>query len=405
MNNLKFLFQTNSPQTPEPLTILDNRITLFKRSNSNQWQCRFKLDSGAWHTASTHTDQTAEATTKAIEIYEQVRYRVANDLAIKNRNFRSVAVEELESLRGVHRELRSKQTINDYIFVLEKYLIPFFGRYPVREINQHLIDDFDTWRISEMGRVAKFSTQRHHASAFNRVLKRARSSGLLNTFDEPISLNVDGDRGETRPAFSREEIDQLLAFMPEWEIKVRRDRTERFHAMARLCRCYVEFLLYTGIRTGTESMPIRWKNLHWHCIDQKRYLRVWVSGKTGPRYLIARNELIPSLERLVQWQASGEDLDSVIEKRLDRKIFVFPKGDQPYSLNGVFERLMEESGLLEDHTGKKRTLYSLRHTYATFALADGIDIHTLARQMGTSVGMIERHYSKLTPMMSAEKLA
>jgi integrase len=66
---------------------------------------------------------------------------------------------------------------------------------------------------------------------------------------------------------------------------------------------------------------------------------------------------------------------------------------------------MEESGLLEDHTGRKRTLYSLRHTYATFALAEGIDIHTLARQMGTSVGMIERHYSKLTPMMSAEKLA
>ena len=110
MNNLKFLFQTNSPQTPEPLTILDNRITLFKRPNSHQWQCRFKLDSGSWHTASTQTDQTAEATTKAIEIYEQVRYRVANDLAIKNRNFRSLATEELESLRGVHRELRSKQT-------------------------------------------------------------------------------------------------------------------------------------------------------------------------------------------------------------------------------------------------------------------------------------------------------
>ena len=29
----------------------------------------------------------------------------------------------------------------------------------------------------------------------------------------------------------------------------------------------------------------------------------------------------------------------------------------------------------------------------------------LACQMGTSVSMIERHYSKLTPMMSAEKLA
>jgi integrase len=74
-------------------------------------------------------------------------------------------------------------------------------------------------------------------------------------------------------------------------------------------------------------------------------------------------------------------------------------------MSGVFERLMRDSGLLLDSAGKTRTLYSLRHTYATFALADGVPIHTLARQMGTSVGMIERHYSKLTPMLNAERLA
>jgi integrase len=53
--------------------------------------------------------------------------------------------------------------------------------------------------------------------------------------------------------------------------------------------------------------------------------------------------------------------------------------------------------------GKTRTLYSLRHTYATFALVnDGMDIHALAKQMGTSIGMIERHYSHLTPRMKKD---
>jgi integrase len=67
---------------------------------------------------------------------------------------------------------------------------------------------------------------------------------------------------------------------------------------------------------------------------------------------------------------------------------------------------MRDSGLLRDIDGKKRTLYSLRHTYATLALLTGdIDIHTLARQMGNSVLMIERHYSKLTATMAAERLA
>ena len=72
----------------------------------------------------------------------------------------------------------------------------------------------------------------------------------------------------------------------------------------------------------------------------------------------------------------------MIAAGLDRRIFVMPAGDQPYEMSGVFERLMRDSGLLVDSAGKTRTLYSLRHTYATFALADGVPIHTLARQMG-----------------------
>jgi integrase len=39
--------------------------------------------------------------------------------------------------------------------------------------------------------------------------------------------------------------------------------------------------------------------------------------------------------------------------------------------------------------------YDLRHTYATWSLAAGIDIFTLARRMGTSVKMIDRTYGHL----------
>lgn len=49
--------------------------------------------------------------------------------------------------------------------------------------------------------------------------------------------------------------------------------------------------------------------------------------------------------------------------------------------------------------------YSLRHTYATLALThDRVPIHTLATQMGTSVLMIERHYSHLTVVQAMEQL-
>jgi integrase len=399
---------SSSATTAEPRhrSIFDGRIRLFRRPDSQRWQCRFRLDNGTWHQATTGAAFLDQAETRAIAIYETVRLRVCNDLAIRTKLFRRVAAEEVEALRHARAGKLTKQTTGDYIFVIERYLVPFFGRYHFTELKQELVDEFARWRISEMGREPKYYTQRHHASAFNRVLQRAKTQGLI-TFGMAVpAMRVAGDRGEARPSFSHQEIDYLLGFMPVWVAQARLGRTQRFYEMKMLCRHYVEFLLYTGIRAGTESRSIRWRNLQWHQADDRRYLCIWVSGKTGPRYLIARDALVASLERLMIWQGySFNGLDQMIAAGVDRRIFAMPAGDQPYELSGVFERLMRDSGLLQDSAGKTRTLYSLRHTYATFALADGVPIHTLARQMGTSVGMIERHYSKLTPMLSAERLA
>jgi integrase len=165
-------------------------------------------------------------------------------------------------------------------------------------------------------------------------------------------------------------------------------------------------LVNTGVRHGTEALPLKWKHLQWHWIGEKKYLRIWVSGKTGPRYLIARTAVVKVLERVMKWQKlpySG--LNAVIEAKVDAVIFKLPTDEKISNMENIFRNLMVRSNMRVDGGGQNRTLYSLRHTYATFALARGVDIHTLARQMGTSVGMIERHYSKLTPMMNAEKLA
>lgn len=70
----------------------------------------------------------------------------------------------------------------------------------------------------------------------------------------------------------------------------------------------------------------------------------------------------------------------------------------------AFRKLLEELNLYKDTSGATRSLYSLRHTYATNAVLNGVDFETLAVQMGTSVGMLERYYSKLKPEMRASVL-
>lgn len=247
------------------------------------------------------------------------------------------------------------------------------------------------------------STKRNHSSAYIRVINLAKERGVVgNHFVVPM-LDSKGEKSRPRPAFADKELEDLIAYTPSWVDKA---YTERTRQMRILCSFYIQFLVNTGIRHGTEALPLRWKHLQWHHIEEKRYLRIWVSGKTGPRYLIAKNEVLVVLEELMRWQKLPyANLDELIEAKLDKLIFRLATGHAISNLENIFRNLMKQSGLRQDSGGQTRTLYSLRHTYATRALAKGVDIHTLARQMGTSVLMIEKHYSKITPMLSAEKLA
>ena len=400
--NLNQFFSTKESKSIN-ITVDDQILTLTKRPHSQYWQCRFKLPNGQWHQITTGQVEITEAKQQAAVVYHAVMAKLAVGLSAVEKNFGQLAIEEIANMERVNHAGSGKRTYRDYIFAIKKYLIPFFGRYDIKEITQEIIADFESWRISEMSKEPRASTKRNHASAFNRVINHARESGQIFPHTIVPSLDARGRASQARPAFTRQEIDQLLAFMESWE-QGGRMRQEKL--MRRLCRVYVEFLLYTGIRHGTEALPLRWRHLQWHWIGDKRYLRIWVSGKTGPRYLIAKHTAIDTLERIIKWHGlTYDNLDAVIKNNLDKRIFCFPDGNHPYQMEGVFRNLMRDSGLKKDSSGLNRTLYSLRHTYATFALADGIDIHTLARQMGTSVGMIERHYSKLTPMLSAEKLA
>lgn len=73
----------------------------------------------------------------------------------------------------------------------------------------------------------------------------------------------------------------------------------------------------------------------------------------------------------------------------------------------MFKRLLDNLGLLVDpRTGKERTLYSLRHMYATHVLTKHrMSIEELAEHMGTSVSMIQNHYNHIILRKAASRIA
>ncbi len=52
----------------------------------------------------------------------------------------------------------------------------------------------------------------------------------------------------------------------------------------------------------------------------------------------------------------------------------------------------------------QRAIYSLRHTYVAFRLQEGVHQFILARNIGTSTPMLEKHYGHTSNVASAAEL-
>ena len=44
-----------------------------------------------------------------------------------------------------------KVTYKDYIRVIDNYLVPFFGKYDITNINVKLLNEYTDWRDAKMG--------------------------------------------------------------------------------------------------------------------------------------------------------------------------------------------------------------------------------------------------------------
>ena len=386
----------------------DGEVVLYKRERSTVWQMRYRLFDKEWRRVSTKHHNLDYAIRVAGDIYDEARFRERLGLTATRRKFGGIAKVCLQDLETEIAAGIKPMTNRDYTRAINKYLIPFFENYYLENIDAEAMRKYELWRNELMGKTPLTSTLANHASAYRRVIDTAIQRGWLSEQMPIAQMSRRGVKGKARPGFSREEVDYLLNFLKDYSLG---GHSAVAKEMRLLSRDYIELLLGTGMRCGKESQHIKWKHIEWYYdgATDKRYLRLWVSGKTGSRLLIAKHNVKDILERLISREKlfEGKDLDAVLKEKHDVYLFKYSDGTRPSSFHTTFIWLMKASGLLKDSTtNQNRTLYSLRHTYATLELTENrTDLHTLAKQMGTSVGMIEKHYSKLTATMAADRLA
>ena len=377
---------------------------LYQRKRSAAWQLRYKVGS-EWVRATTKTRELDKAKKQAAEIILEARYREKLGIAPISKRFSAVAELARKRMEDANNSDQGKAVFVDYIAAIDKYLIPFFGKHNIDNISYELTTQFASWREQQMGKAPKASTINTHNSALNRVFDEGMLRGYMTKAQLPMLKNK-GKDSERRPAFELHEYRKLYRYMRTW---VKKGKKGKPTDMRYLLRDYVLILANTGMRHGTESYGLKWKHIQSITDNNKSYLIMSVNGKTGQRELIARPNCRRYLERIYKRSTDLKQyktLDDLLAAGVDKEVFRLPDGTATENLHQPFRTLMKQSELGKDRqTDQQRTLYSLRHSYATWQLLSGIGHHILAKQMGTSIGMLETHYSHITVRMAKEQLS
>ena len=378
------------------------KLRLDKRRGSDNWYVRLTLDNGKRIVKSTKTDNLEDAKERALTLYADTQARVRNNLPAQTRKFKHVAEYAIKRMEEALENGSGKQAYKDYISALHRWLIPYFGGKDVDKIDLAALTEFDVWRTAQNKKPFSHSGINNHNAALNRVLDEAELRGWLIKSMRPTLLNK-GKKCESRGSFTDAEYKQIYTALRTWHEKTRNSKAA---ATREVLRNYVLFLANTGVRHGTEALGLRWRNIEWQESGGESYLVVNVDGKTKKRAAVARDKVEKYLLRQSKLNSSlsHDSFSELIAAKSEEFVFTTRLGEVAniFSLNRAFNALLDTLHLKLGGDGKTRTLYSLRHYYATRDLKRGVSTHALSKQLGNSTAMIDKFYSKYSPLLNAE---
>jgi integrase len=391
--------------------VIKRKLIVFKRANSEKWQCRYKIKD-EWIRCSTNEYTLESAIQSANMILIEAHVREKLNVAPVSKKFRDVARLAIQRIENEIAQKEGKAIYKDYTMIIKSYLLPVLGNMSVEQIKLKELEALEQFRIKRMGKVPKRSTMLNHNAALKRVFDEAVMHGYMTEAHCPV-LVAKGAKCERRIEFSMEEIKKMLSGFDSW---IEKGKTHSLQ-LRYLLKDYVITLLDTGARPGRELFELKWSNIKF-ANEHNLIFNIQMS-KTGERRSIAREPTIQALRRIAK-RNFDMTLEEILNANRQDNIFRYvefcskrngklnqiPKMVQPSSFFRMFVGYLKEMNLLVcPITLKSRSFYSIRHTYATFALTyDNVNIHTLAKQMGTSVVMIEKHYSHLDAVKAIEQL-
>ena len=364
----------------------DGRVILYKRSDlkNPKWQVRIRVPNAAgYKVVSAKTEDFKEAERFALNLYEDTYLHVKAGGSVQSKTFHQVFEEWKKYVKTIGHTRRGgswEATIGR----VATYAVPFFGAKKINTIGPVEFGDYWAWRKKTFNRKSPSNgTLRRERTSILPVFKFAVSRGYISMMPntEPPKATL-----ERRPTFTQDEWRTIYTKARDWVIEGESKATWRQRFMAQQ---YVLVLANTGLRVG-EVRGLRWSDLRTVTTADGTRLVAEVRGKTGAREVVFQSGADQYIKRIYDMRV--EELDEAPPD--DEVVFCHRDGTQIQTMKNAFISLLKFSNVPIDRNGGSRTLYSLRHFYATMRLSNETSPFLLAKQMGTSVDMLEKFYGQ-----------
>ncbi|MGB0900490.1 tyrosine-type recombinase/integrase [Halocynthiibacter sp.] len=392
----------------------------FKPKNSNRWNMRFSITGFPQIKYALGTSDDDEALALAAEKYQDAAFQARHGILAANGSFRSVAADYVKTLYLIAERNPSKfEAAKRTDAVVKRYFSPFFKTMAITAITHSKLAAYTQWRRVywttgpganqdyepyERGGKTVHSKAKHEEpknaslrreDAYLRgVFKHAVGKGLLKPSDVPTQ-DIPKPKSNKQPAFTKEQYATLYECSLQ-RLADAQGRPEILYARGMLHH-FITLAVETGMR------PIELLNLNWKHIEGMDAAR---SQKPEDRKIIilAYGKAIEA-SRIVPKGTAYSTLDNIrktyiwrfkTEPTSETPVFCNIQGGRMTTFNKSLNALLDACNLRTDSNGKKFSSYSFRHSYATWALQDpNVDYMKLSTNMRTSVGMLEKHYSKV----------
>ena len=430
--------------------VIPDQVIVYQRARSSLYQARLKHPTeNGYIVKSTKKKDLSDAIKTAIKMYGELSYKIERDIEIKEYSFRDLYKLWWETERETKSEARAKYIEG----TAKRYLIPFFLKHlqnkKITALNDKDFDNYFKWRKnywtsqdgqkqlesqtkrtnnkgkyrhSKLGNIAKvpaFKTLQMEQSLLKQIFWFAHRRGIIDRnpyIKAPKPHGMKNMEKSRRPAFTEDEWRIIYTELRSWvkegiDLKQPRvkgkfasdhldqtpaKRVNKMHQHQReMCRHYILFMGQSGLRPN-EARQMRWRDIKTNPQNRLQYIYVRPTTKTGERDTYPIQSAFNTLDRLRSISRFAEP---------DDLVFVNYYGKVHTNFGKTFKSFLTDHNLLVDQLGRDRTIYSLRHMYATFRLERGdVSIEALAQNMGTSPKMIYDHYRHITTHRLSEQL-